>query len=81
VASERGYQVIRLPPDYSQCNPIELVRAQAKRDIAKREEKSSTSNCTVPNLLIRKRYYVLFLILAFIGRLERILTIVYVVQN
>jgi transposase len=36
VANERGHQVIRLPPYHCHFNPIELVWAQVKREVAKR---------------------------------------------
>jgi transposase len=37
LANERGNQVIRLPPYHCHYNPIELVRAQVKREVAKKE--------------------------------------------
>ena len=36
LANERGHQIIRLPPYHCQYNPIELVWAQVKRAVARR---------------------------------------------
>ncbi|XP_049956888.1 uncharacterized protein LOC126473692 [Schistocerca serialis cubense] len=36
LANEMAHQVVRLPPYHSQYNPIELVWAQVKREVAKR---------------------------------------------
>ena len=36
IAEERGHQVIRLPPYHCQYNPIELIWAKVKREVAER---------------------------------------------
>jgi transposase len=38
IANERGHQVIRLPPYNCQYNPIELIWAQMKREVADRNK-------------------------------------------
>jgi transposase len=38
LANERGHQVIRLPPYHCHYNPIEMVWAQVKREVAKKNK-------------------------------------------
>jgi transposase len=38
ITNERGHQVIRLPPYHCQYNPIELIWAQVKREVADRNK-------------------------------------------
>ncbi|CAF4875805.1 unnamed protein product [Pieris macdunnoughi] len=38
LAYERGHEVIRLPPYYSQYNPIELIWAQVKGEVAAKND-------------------------------------------
>jgi hypothetical protein len=38
LANERGHQVIRLPPYHCQYNPIELVWADVKRIVVKKNK-------------------------------------------
>jgi transposase len=43
LANERGHHVIRLPPYHCHCNPIELVWAQVKREVAKKNKTFATA--------------------------------------
>lgn len=38
IASSMGHEVIRLPPYHCQYNPIELIWAQVKREVAKKKQ-------------------------------------------
>jgi uncharacterized ubiquitin-like protein YukD len=38
ITNEWGHQVIRLPPHYCQCNPIELIWVQEKIEVADRNK-------------------------------------------
>ena len=54
LANERGHQIIRLPCYHCQYNPIELVWAQVKREVAK---KDSTFTLTDVDRLMSEELY------------------------
>lgn len=41
MASKQGHEVLRLPPYHCQLNPIELIWAQVKDDVQKKNSNSS----------------------------------------